>query len=168
VIQLAALSAAATVATGGIALAAVQTAGSPAVPGHVLPSSATSQAQEHAGPVLAAHPSHGKGGASDKTHGAPHGSPHPNLNGLCHAWLAGAGSEHGKARSNPAFSYLINNAGGSESVTAYCTARLAENPQPNDEAPDSDEPAAPEHPNKSAHPNRSDHPGKTSHPTGRH
>jgi hypothetical protein len=168
VMQLVALSAAATAVTGGIALAAVNSAGRPADPGHVLPTTAASQAQQHAGPVLAAHPTHGKSNGADKTHPTPQGSPHPSLDGLCHAWLAGAGRVHGKARSNPAFSYLINTSGGSESVTAYCTARLAERPQPSDEASDSDEPSVPEHPNKHAHPNRSQHLGNTSHPTGRH
>ncbi len=163
VLQLAALSAAATAVTGGIAMAAVSSGG-PAEPGRALPSSAASQAQEHAGAVLAARPTHGNG--ADKTHPAPHGSPHPNLNGLCHAWLAGAGAEHGKARSNPAFSYLVSTAGGTQSVAAFCTARLAD--QPSDESSDTDEPSASGHPNKPAHPDKSAHPGNTSHPTGRH
>jgi hypothetical protein len=156
-------------ASGSIALAATQ-GSQPSEPGRVLPTNAASQAQEHAAPVLAEHPS-GKpadAGNSDATHPAPHGSPHPNLNGLCHAWLAGAGAEHGHARSNPAFSVLVATAGGSDAVDGYCTTLLGSSSHPS--GSDSDEPGEtdsnepPSHPNQSSHPGKTAHPGRTSHP----
>jgi hypothetical protein len=53
------------------------------------------------------------------------GSPSPNMRGLCTAFLAGAGSEHGKALESPAFKALISNAGGADKVESYCTTLLA-------------------------------------------
>lgn len=53
------------------------------------------------------------------------GSPSPNMRGLCTAFLAGAGSEHGKALESPAFTALITTAGGKDKVEGYCTALLA-------------------------------------------
>lgn len=168
--KLALVATAGVAASGSIALAATHGPSQPADPGHVLPSNANSQAQQHAGPVLAQHPN----GKPDKTHQA-HGTPHPNLNGLCHAWLAGAGAEHGNARNNPAFSVLVATAGGSDAVDGYCTTLIGSNSHPSGN--DSDEPGGTEseapHPNRTSHPDKSDHPGntdhpnKTSHPSGR-
>jgi hypothetical protein len=62
-------------------------------------------------------PSAGPGGAN--------GSPSPSLVGLCHAYLAGAGADHGKALDSPAFTVLITTAGGKEKVDVYCTNLLA-------------------------------------------
>ena len=106
---IAALATAGAAASGSIALAAAH---APSEPGRALPDVAASQAQQHAAPVLDQH----QGGKPEKagkdaSH-EPHGTPNPNLNGLCHAWLAGAGAEHGKARTNPAFSVLVATAGG--------------------------------------------------------
>jgi hypothetical protein len=47
-------------------------------------------------------------------------SPSPSLEGLCDAYLAGAGSERGKALESPAFQALVTAAGGAESVDAFC------------------------------------------------
>jgi PT repeat len=55
-------------------------------------------------------------------------SPSPSLFGLCHAYTAGAGSEHGKALESPAFTALITAAGGKSNVAAYCTAVIAAGP----------------------------------------
>ncbi|HTI26571.1 MAG TPA: PT domain-containing protein [Kutzneria sp.] len=77
--------------------------------------------------------------------------PSPSLVGLCHAYTAGAGADHGKALENPTFSALITTAGGKDEVDAYCTTLLAASPA------------------ESAHPGQpSDHPSgaPTGHPTG--
>lgn len=52
------------------------------------------------------------------------------LRGLCRAFLAGAGGDHGKALDNPAFARLITAAGGRDKVAAYCAALLASPPHP--------------------------------------
>ena len=161
--NLAALSTAIAVASGGIALAAVESSNQPADPGRTLPSTAASQAQLHAGGVLAGHPSKS---AVSGAHGRPQGKPSPNLNGLCHAWLAGAGSRHGKARSNPAFTALITAAGGSASVDGYCMTVVAAKSAAHRDEPSSEDSDAPHsHPNKTSHPGNSNHPaGKPTHP----
>ncbi|MFN2562887.1 MAG: hypothetical protein ABR571_16535 [Jatrophihabitans sp.] len=163
----------AAAASGGIALAAASPSGAPAQPGRELPSNAASQAQEHAAVPLSSHPTpkatktagtgNGHGKSADSR---SHGSPHPNLNGLCHAWLAGAGSQHGKARSNPAFTALITAAGGAGNVAGYCATVIATHPSDSesDDAQESGEAGQPDHPD------RTDHPGNgrvTAHPTGR-
>lgn len=51
-------------------------------------------------------------------------TPSPSLVGLCHAYTAGAGSSHGKALDNPAFTALITAAGGMTKVDGYCTTLL--------------------------------------------
>jgi hypothetical protein len=53
-------------------------------------------------------------------------SPSPSLQGLCQAYTAGAGAEHGKARENPAFSALTAAAGGADKVPAFCADLLAD------------------------------------------
>ena len=55
-------------------------------------------------------------------------SPTPSLEGLCHAYTAGAGAEHGKRLDNPAFSYLILSAGAEDKVDGYCADLLATKP----------------------------------------
>lgn len=57
------------------------------------------------------------------------GNPSPSLKGLCTAFLAGAGSEHGAALDSPAFTALITAAGGRDKVESYCTALVADGPQ---------------------------------------
>lgn len=167
--KVALLAAATAAASGGIAFAAVHTSSQPSEPGRTLPSNAASQAQAHAAPVLANHPSGQPSDAGKPAdHPAPHGTPSPNLTGLCHAWLAGAGAEHGHARSNPAFSVLVATAGGSDAVDGYCTTLLGSSSHPS--GSDSDEPGEtdsnepPSHPNQSSHPGKTAHPGRTSHP----
>jgi hypothetical protein len=172
--MLALLATAGAAASGSIALASAHSGSQPSEPGRTLPSNAAVQAQQHAGSVLAEHPS----GAdqSDATHPAPHGTPSPNLNGLCHAWLAGAGAEHGKARSNPAFSVLVSTAGGSDAVAGYCTELLGSSTHPSGDDSDEPEPGetespgshpTPSHPNRTSHPGPTSHPNRTSHPAGR-
>ena len=47
-------------------------------------------------------------------------TPSPSLVGLCTAYLAGAGADHGKALENPAFTALVTAAGGADGVEAFC------------------------------------------------
>jgi hypothetical protein len=164
----------AAAASGGIALAAASPGGAPSRPGRVLPSIAASQAQEHAAVPLSTHPS-GKPAKPVKSHGksGSQGHPNPNLNGLCHAWMAGAGSKHGKARNSPAFQALIRAAGGSGNVAAYCATVIKTHPsddasdEPGDDADDSTEASAPSHPDKTTHPKgRPDVIPSASHPKG--
>jgi hypothetical protein len=158
----------AAAASGGIALAAASPSGAPAQPGRELPSNAASQAQEHAAVPLSSHPS-GKPAKSSHGKAAGHGTPHPNLNGLCHAWLAGAGSQHGKARSNPAFTALITAAGGESKVAGYCATVIKTHPTDadSDDPDESTEAAKPAHPTKPAHASSHAHgTPSASHPNG--
>jgi hypothetical protein len=54
----------------------------------------------------------------------PQGSPSPSLLGLCHAVSSGNKAEHGKALENPAFTALINAAGGKDKVEGFCADLL--------------------------------------------
>jgi hypothetical protein len=56
------------------------------------------------------------------------GTPSPSLNGLCTAFLAGAGAEHGKALDSPAFTALITAAGGEDAVESFCVTLVATAP----------------------------------------
>jgi hypothetical protein len=128
-VKVAGAAALATAATGGIALAAASGA---------LPF------QAHPGtPAVAVHPSsaaatHPNGHATDEASEAesseaarpskvPAGTPSPSLNGLCHAFQAGAMS-HGNVANNPAFTVLITAAGGADGVAAYCTTLIGPAP----------------------------------------
>jgi hypothetical protein len=42
--------------------------------------------------------------------------------GLCQAWLAGQGDDHGRRADAPAFQALAEAAGGADQVAAYCAA----------------------------------------------
>jgi hypothetical protein len=44
--------------------------------------------------------------------------------GLCQAWSAGQGDDHGKRADAPAFQALAAAAGGADQVAAYCRAEL--------------------------------------------
>jgi hypothetical protein len=45
--------------------------------------------------------------------------------GLCQAWLAGQGDDHGRRADAPAFQALAAAAGGADQVAAYCEADAA-------------------------------------------
>lgn len=62
-------------------------------------------------------------------------SPSPSLKGLCQAYTAGAGAEHGKAQDNPAFSALTTAAGGADRVPAFCADLLGDKPGKSDSSP---------------------------------
>jgi hypothetical protein len=79
--------------------------------------------------------------SSEPTSSHPAASPSPSLRGLCQAWLSRP-HEHGKADTNPAFSYLVSTAGGVDSVDAYCTSLLASpSATPSDSSSPSTEPS---------------------------
>jgi hypothetical protein len=137
----AAAVAVAAVSAGGVALA---------VSTNVLPNPFTNN-PGHSTPA----PSHGNG---------PDATPSPSLIGLCTAYLAGAGSDHGKALESPAFTALITAAGGKDQVDAYCADRGVTAPG---STHSTSEPS--EHPTGqlSSHPGPTEHPtGEPSHPTG--
>jgi hypothetical protein len=102
-----------------------------------------------AGVSVAAHPGTRAKGTSGATHGA--GAPgsadnHPQptasasagaasaLVGLCHSYLAGSKSEHGKALASPAYRPLLTAAGSADQVEPYCQALLATPAPPTDAA----------------------------------
>jgi hypothetical protein len=45
--------------------------------------------------------------------------------GLCQAWAAGQGDDHGRRSDAPAFQALADAAGGADQVAAYCAAETA-------------------------------------------
>ena len=137
----AAAIAAVVVGTGGVALAASTGALPNPLNSHPVPAASPSRA--HPGDRPSA--PHGPGGPA---------SPSPSLVGLCHAYSAGAGSDHGKALDSPAFKALLTAAGGKAGVDAFCTKLLATTQA--SEAPGG-QPRAGNHP--TGHP--------TEHPTGR-
>ncbi len=57
--------------------------------------------------------------------GRPSVMPSASLLGLCHAYTAGAGADHGKALADPAFTDLVTAAGGTAKVTTFCATILA-------------------------------------------
>jgi hypothetical protein len=106
----------AVTAAGGVALAATTgTLPNPLTGTAAAPSSAADGAGR---PTTT--PTHPGAGPSEL--------PSPSLLGLCHAYTAGAGSDHGKALSDPAFTALITAAGGTDKVDSYCKALLASPP----------------------------------------
>ena len=124
-------------ATGGVALAAADGHFSPhsrlAAPATASSSAqptdpAASDSSTDASPTVpSVPPTDGTStSASTETSGsAPHATPSPSLRGLCNAYLARVANSHGKALQNPAFTVLINAAGGSDGVSGYCTTMLA-------------------------------------------
>jgi hypothetical protein len=139
----AAVVGAVVVGTGGVALAA--STGALPNPLHSHPVPAASADESHPG---------GRPAASDH----PNADPSPSLVGLCHAYTAGAGSEHGKALDSPAFQALLTAAGGKANVDGFCTNLLASAAAHPDGAPS-------DHPDGKTSDLPTGHP--TEHPTGR-
>ncbi|TAM93806.1 MAG: hypothetical protein EPN43_00045 [Jatrophihabitans sp.] len=129
--KVAAAAAVATAATGGIALAAA----TGTLPFHTPQHPAAATVAEHSDAPPSASASASASVASseaDATEPArpsnvPAGTPSPSLQGLCHAFRAGAMS-HGDVAENPAFRVLITAAGGKDGVAAYCTKVLGPAP----------------------------------------
>jgi hypothetical protein len=127
-------------AVAGIAVAATGGVAAAASTGHLpspLPHSSHASdvavaavAESHGQPTgtptdsTSASPSASASESSEPSSSHPAASPSPSLRGLCQAWLSRP-HEHGKADTNPAFSYLVSTAGGIDSVDAYCTSLLA-------------------------------------------
>jgi len=128
--KLAAVVAVLAVAIGGVATAAVigYLPGPLGGNSHVAPPSRTSDPTTSAAiPPLTTHPTTTTTTAENGDNnaaGASSGTPSPSMTGLCKAFTAGAGSDHGKALDNPAFSALITAAGGRDNVDAYCADLL--------------------------------------------
>jgi hypothetical protein len=135
----------AAVAFGGVATAAVT--------GHLSP---------HTGPTTPVPPTSSHAAApvqlstSDNAERATAGGgpavPAPDLTGLCHAYTAGAGSDHGKALDNPAFTALITAAGGRDNVAAFCAGLLpSASGKPSGPPTQHDKPTHPTHPSHAGH-----------------
>lgn len=129
-----AVAAAATVAVAVGGVAAVAATGSlPKVTGAPVASTSTTIATTSSvASSQAGEPSHTPPSTPIPSTPVPTGTlgaePSPSLVGLCHAYTAGAGSEHGKALENPAFTVLITTAGGREKVDGYCAGLLGDHP----------------------------------------
>ena len=100
---------------GGFALAAAtghlpSTAGKPAAASSAANAAASRSANSH----------------NSGNH--PSASPSPSLRGLCQAYTSHAADNPGKALSNPAFTALINAAGGKSNVAGFCATKLAVKP----------------------------------------
>jgi hypothetical protein len=118
---------------GGVAAAATGLASASAEQAATAASSRTSGGQvAHAqGDAAAkAHDSNAAaatgGSASDKPNDHATG-PDPSgaaRHGLCQAWFAGQGDDHGRRMDAPAFQALAAAAGGAGQVPAYCQAEL--------------------------------------------
>lgn len=101
-------AAVAALGVGGVALAA-----STGVVPTPLGSTPTTPPASHAPAAPTTTPSHPAAG------GSSHAAPSPSLRGLCKAY-AKVAANPGKTLSNPAFTALINAAGGAKHVNAYC------------------------------------------------
>jgi hypothetical protein len=108
----------AAAAAGGVALAA----STGALPNPLANTPATAPGTAH----TSGRPATAPGAAADQD--GPSAMPSPALVGLCHAYTAGAGSQHGKALADPAFTALIRAAGGTDKVNTFCAAVLAAAP----------------------------------------
>lgn len=139
------LALAAAAAGGGLALAAST--------GH-LPTGGSSPAAQ----------SSASAAASARSSGHPAASPSPSLHGLCVAYTHGVSTSKGKALDNPAFTALINTAGGKDNVAAFCKTELASSSKASAASHATAQPAA-SHPTGEP----TDHPtgAPASHPTGK-
>jgi hypothetical protein len=151
-----AAAALAVAATGGVALAA----SSGALPNPLADKPAATTSHGPDGDRPSGGPSHpdGKG---------PSALPSPSLVGLCHAYEAGAGADHGKALESPAFTALITAAGAKDKVDGFCTTLLAASPG-NGAGPSghpTGEPSDPSHTHPSSAPTEHPTGAPTSHPT---
>ncbi|HEX3591726.1 MAG TPA: hypothetical protein VHV74_19065 [Pseudonocardiaceae bacterium] len=146
--------AAAVCTVGGVATAAVT--------GHLAPSHSSPPGASISSHAVEASVTHTATPGSRAASSAHQASPSPSLVGLCHAYLAGAGSDHGKALQNPAFTALITTAGGKTKVDAYCTALVKAKASESSSARGAGSPAASTVPGRSA----AGHEASTDHPTG--
>ncbi|HTI23451.1 MAG TPA: hypothetical protein VL652_20820 [Kutzneria sp.] len=124
--KLAAVVAVLAVAIGGVATAAVigYLPGPLGGNSHVAPSRSSDPTPSAVAPPPTTHPTTTEHRDDNGAAATSSGTPSPSLTGLCNAFTAGAGSDHGKALDNPAFSALITAAGGRDQVDAYCAGLL--------------------------------------------
>lgn len=115
----AAAVAVAVVAVGGVAAVAATGHLSSPTGGSPVSSSTSGHPANNSSPMT--HDTNGRSGTPAAGHEA---TPSPSLLGLCHAYTAGAGSDHGKALDSPAFTALITAAGGRTKVDGYCATLL--------------------------------------------
>jgi hypothetical protein len=121
---LALLSIGGVAAAAGLAPASAERAAKPASPR--TPDGQVGHAQGEAATLI--HRPEGAGAADGSTSDKP--SDHATgpdasgtaRHGLCQAWLAGQGDEHGKREDSTAFQALAAAAGGADQVPAYCQA----------------------------------------------
>ena len=126
---------------GGLALAATQGAVNVPFTGHDNRSDHAPDAPSSSNPGLSRTP--GAPGSPAATH-LPSASPSPSLEGLCHAYQAGAVP---RKASNPAFAALTSAAGSAEGVGGYCTGLIGTPTRPAHPTPTHPAPSAtPTHP----------------------
>jgi hypothetical protein len=81
-------------------------------------------AKAHGPSAAAVTNSSGPDAAGD--HGAGPDASGAAKHGLCQAWSAGQGDDHGQRADSPAFQALAAAAGGADQVAAYCEAELSD------------------------------------------
>jgi hypothetical protein len=125
--KLAAVVAVLAVAIGGVATAAAigYLPGPLGGDSHVAPPRSSDPTSSAVAPPPTTHPTTTERRDDNGDTAPSSGTPSPSMAGLCNAFTAGTGSEHGKALDNPAFSALITAAGGQDRVDAYCADLLA-------------------------------------------
>ena len=114
----------AAAAATGLASASAERAATQASPR--TPDGQVGHAQGEAATLI--HRPQGAAAANSSTSDKP--SDHPTgpdasgaaRHGLCRAWLAGQGDEHGKREDSTAFQALAAAAGGADRIPAYCQA----------------------------------------------
>jgi hypothetical protein len=130
-VRTAAVAGLATLSLGGVAAAATGLAS--AEPAASAASSRTSGGQvAHAQGDAAAKPHDPNAAAATRSSAPDKPSDHATgpdasgaaRHGLCQAWFAGQGDDHGRRMDAPAFQALAAAAGGADQVPAYCQAEL--------------------------------------------
>jgi hypothetical protein len=113
----------AAAAATGLAPASAERAATQASPR--TPDGQVGHAQGEAATLI--HGREGAAAANGSTSDKPNDATGPDASGaarhgLCQAWLAGQGGEHGKRMDSTAFQALAAAAGGADQVPAYCQA----------------------------------------------
>ena len=103
-------------ATGGVAAAATGNLPDPA------------QQAAHALLGGAGVPAPAEATATTRAHAVGPDAAGPAAQGLCRAWSAGQGGQHGSKLDAPAFTALAKAAGGSDQIGAYCAQVTASTP----------------------------------------
>jgi hypothetical protein len=120
-LALLAIGAMAAAASG---LASTTAASSRSSGGQVAHEIGDAAARTHGPKAAAATNSSGSDRSRDHVAGPGPDASGPARHGLCQAWSAGQGDDHGKRADAPAFQALAAAAGGADQVAAYCEAEL--------------------------------------------